>query len=241
MWLKAVSVLSAASIFACASAAGAQVVLNSASGPSRFSFGGDGVMSQPKGEFASNVGRGWGFNLNGMYNIDYKGFLSIRLDAGTVQYARERKDASFLGITGRVSLDLETTNNIAWGAIGPQIMIPDGPFRPYANAAVAYTDFSTTSTLSDPFGQFQSISNQNAHDGSHAWIFGSGFQIPFGTSGAFNFGGKYYYGGRATYLTKGDITDNPDGTITLNPRNSKTDMVIWQLGFTFAIPRSTGH
>jgi hypothetical protein len=241
MWLKAVSVLSTASIFACASAAEAQVVLNSVSGPSRFSFGGDGVMSQPKGEFANNVGRGWGFNLNGMYNIDYKGFLSIRLDAGTVQYARERKDASFLGITGRVNLDLETTNNIAWGAIGPQIMIPDGPFRPYANAAVAYTDFSTTSTLSDPFGQFQSISNQNAHDGSHAWIFGSGFQIPFGTSGAFNFGGKYYYGGRATYLTKGDITDNPDGTITLNPHNSKTDMVIWQLGFMFAIPRSTGH
>ena len=98
----------------------------------------------------------------------------------------------------------------------------------------------TTSTLSDPNGQFQSISNQNAHDGSHAWIFGSGFQIPFGTSGAFNFGGKYYYGGRATYLTKGDITDNPNGTITLNPRNSKTDMVLWQLGFTLAIPRGGG-
>ncbi len=198
-------------------------------------------MSQPKGEFASNVGRGWGFNLNGMYNIDYKGFLSIRADAGTVQYARERKDASFFGITGRIPLNLETTNNIAWGAIGAQLMIPDGPFRPYANAAIAYTDFSTTSTLSDPNGQFQSISNQNAHNGSHAWIFGSGVQIPFGTTGAFNLGGKYYYGGRATYLTKGDITDNPDGTITLHPRSSKTDMVIWQLGFMFAIPRGTGH
>jgi len=240
MWLKAVSVLSTASVFACASVAEAQIVMNSAPGPSRFSFGGDGVMSQPKGEFASNVGKGWGFNLNGMYRIDYKGYLNLRADFGTVQYARERKDASFFGITGRVNLNLETTNNIAWGAIGPQIMIPDGPFRPYANAAVAYTDFSTTSTLSDPYGQFQPISNQNAHDGSHAWIFGSGFQIPFGTSGALNFGGKYYYGGRATYLTKGDITDNPDGTITLHPRNSKTDMVIWQLGFTLAIPRSTG-
>ncbi|HXL86112.1 MAG TPA: hypothetical protein VN927_02840 [Gemmatimonadaceae bacterium] len=240
MWSKAVSVLSTASIFACASAAEAQIVLNPVSGPSRFSFGGDGVMSQPKGEFASNVGRGWGFNLNGTYRIDYKGFLSIRADAGTVQYARERKDASFFGITGRVALNLETTNNIAWGAIGPQIMIPDGPFRPYANAQVAYTDFSTTSTLGDPYGQFQPISNQNAHDGSHAWIFGSGFQIPFGTSGAFNLGAKYYYGGRATYLTKGDITDNPDGTITLHPRNSKTDMVLWQLGFTLAIPRGSG-
>jgi hypothetical protein len=240
MWLKAVSVLSTASIFACASVAEAQIILNSAPGPSRFSLGGDGVMSQPKGEFASNVGKGWGFNLNGMYRIDYKGYLNLRADFGTVQYAKERKDASFFGITGRVNLNLETTNNIAWGAIGPQIMIPDGPFRPYANAAVAYTNFSTTSTLSDPYGQFQPISNQNQHDGSHAWIFGSGFQIPFGTSGAFNFGGKYYYGGRATYLTKGDITDNPDGTITLHPRNSKTDMVIWQIGFMLPIPRGAG-
>ena len=241
MRFKAVSVLSTASIFVCASVVEAQVVFNSASGPSRFSFGADGLMSQPKGEFASNVGRGWGFVLNGMYRIDYKGYLTIRADVGGVQYGTERKDASFLGITGRVALDLETTNNIAWGAIGPQIMIPDGPFRPYANAAIAYTDFSTTSTLSDPFGQFQSISTQNAHDGSHAWIFGSGFQIPFGTSGAFNVGGKYYYGGRATYLTKGDITDNPDGSITLHPRNSKTDMVLWQIGFSLAIPQGTGH
>ena len=85
MWLKAVSVLSTASIFACASAAEAQIVPTSAPGPSRFSFGGDGVMSQPKGEFASNVGRGWGFNVNGTYNIDYKGYLSIRADGGTVQ------------------------------------------------------------------------------------------------------------------------------------------------------------
>jgi hypothetical protein len=238
---KAVSVLSTAFIFACAPVIGAQIVYNPASVPSRFTVGADGVLSQPKGEFAGNVGRGWGFNLHGMFRLDYKGYLNLRADAGALQYGRERIDASFFGITGRVGLDLETTNNIAWGAIGPQIMIPDGPFRPYANAAVAYTDFSTTSSLSDPSGQFESLSTQNAHDGSHAWIFGSGFLIPIGSTGAFNFGGKYYYGGRATYLTKGDITDNPDGTITLHPRSSKTDMVLWQLGFSFAIPRSTGH
>jgi hypothetical protein len=58
-----------------------------------------------------------------------------------------------------------------------------------------------------------------------------------GESGAFNLGARYYYGGRATYLNKGDITDNPDGTITPHPRNSKTDLVLWQLGFSFNIPR----
>jgi hypothetical protein len=238
MQFKAVSVLSAAFVLVFGELLQAQVVFNSVAGPSRFVVGGNLAMSQPKGEFASNVGRGYGFDLNGMFRLDYRGFLNIRADVGGVQYGRERKDASFFGITGRIDLDLETTNKIAWGAIGPQIMIPDGPFRPYANAAIAYTMFSTTSTLSDPYGQFEPISNDNANDGSHAWIFGGGAQIPFGTSGAFNFGGRYYYGGRATYLNKGDITDNPDGTITINPRNSKTDLVLWQLGISFVIPRA---
>jgi len=237
MQFKAVSVLSTAFVFVLGTSLQAQILPSSKSGPSRFTVGGNGVMSQPKGEFASNVGRGYGFDLNGLFKIDYRGFLNLRADVGGVQYGRERKDASFFGITGRITLDLETTNSIAWGAIGPQIMIPDGPFRPYANAAIAYTVFSTTSTLTDPSSGFQYASQDNANDGSHAWIFGSGILIPFGESGAFNLGARYYYGGRATYLNKGDITDNPDGSITLNPRNSKTDLVLWQLGFSFAIPR----
>lgn len=237
MQFKAVSVLSTAFIFALGMGLQAQMLPTSKSGPSRFTVGGNGVMSQPKGEFASNVGRGYGFDLNGLFKLDYRGYLNLRADVGGVQYGRERKDASFFGVTGRVTLDLETTNSIAWGAIGPQIMIPDGPFRPYANAAIAYTMFSTTSTLKDPSGQITYASNDNANDGSHAWIFGSGILIPFGESGAFNLGGRYYYGGRATYLNKGDITDNPDGTVTLRPRNSKTDLVLWQLGFSLAIPR----
>ncbi len=240
MRFKAVWVLSTAFLLVCIPSIQAQI-LNSASGPSRFSVGADGVLSQPKGEFASNVGRGFGFDLNGMFRLDYKGYVNIRADVGGLQYGREHKDASFFGISNRVNLDLLTTNNIAWGAIGPQIMIPDGPFRPYANAAIAYTDFSTSSSLSDPSGQYESASTQNAHDGSHAWIFGGGLQVPFGDAGAFNAGARYYYGGRARYLTKGDITDNPDGTITLHPRISKTDMVLWQLGFALTIPRATSH
>ena len=62
--------------------------------------------------------------------------------------------------------------------------------------------------------------------------------IPFGKSlGALNLGAKYFYGGQATYLREGDITDNPDGSITLNPRSSKTDLVLWQVGVSFKIPR----
>lgn len=239
MQSKAVLVLSTAFIFGCVSMASAQTSYP-VSRPSRFTVGGDGVLSQPKGEFAANVGHGFGFNLNGLFKLDYKGYLSLRADAGGLQYGRERKDVSFFGITGRVDLQLETTNSIAWGSIGSQIMIPDGPFRPYANAAIAFTNFSTSSSLTDSFGQ-ELASNQNASDASRAWIFGGGFQIPVGSTGAIDLGARYYYGGRATYLTKGDIVDNPDGSITVNPRNSKTDMVLWQLGFSLAIPQGSGH
>jgi hypothetical protein len=48
-------------------------------------------------------------------------------------------------------------------------------------------------------------------------------------------------GAQIVLNSKGDITDNPDGTITLHPRNSKTDMVLWQIGLTLAIPQGTGH
>jgi hypothetical protein len=232
------SVLITAIIVASASKAEAQLVFNSMSIPSRFSFGGDIVLSQPKGEFANNVPNGYGFDLTGMFRVDPRGYFNIRADLGGVQYGRERQRVNFPN-TGRVSLDLETDNRIGFGAIGAQLQIPDGWLRPYANAAIATTYFWTESSLSGSDDSYEYASTTNYDDWSHAWIFGGGLMIPFGKSmGALNLGAKYHYGAEATYLREGDITDNSDGTITLNPRSSKTDLVLWQLGVSFAIPRS---
>jgi energy-coupling factor transporter ATP-binding protein EcfA2 len=80
----------------------------------------------------------------------------------------------------------------------------------------------------------------NFDDWSDAWVFGGGLMIPFGKSiGALNLGARYHYGAHARYLREGDITDNPDGSININPRNSKTDLVLWLLGVSFTIPRPT--
>jgi hypothetical protein len=210
--------------------------------PSRFSFGGDVVLSQPKSEFAANVKNGYGFDLTGMFALDPTGVFNLRADFGGVQYGRETKRIPSF-VTGRVRYDLETDNRIGFGSIGAQLQVPSGWFRPYANAAIAVTDFYTQSSLSSPDNSFQPITNTNNSDFSHAWIFGGGIRIPFGkySPGALNFGARYFYGGRATYLTKGDIVDNPDGSVTLNTRASKTDLVLWQLGASFTLPRSTGN
>jgi hypothetical protein len=236
MQSKAVLVLSAAFIFASASAADAQIS-NVTMLLSRFSFGGDLAISQPKGEFASNVPNGYGFDLTGMFKIDPSGYFNIRADVGGVQYGREIQRVNFPN-TGRVSLDLETDNRIGFGAIGAQLQIPDGWFRPYANAAIATTYFWTESSISGAGNPESLLSTTNYDDWSHAWIFGGGLVIPFGRSvGALNLGARYHYGAHATYLRKGDIIDNPDGSITLNPRSSKTDLVLWQVGVSFSIPR----
>jgi hypothetical protein len=239
MQFKAMLVLMTACILASASAVDAQIVTDIPQIPSRFSVGGNFVIAQPKGEFANNVPTGYGLDATGMFRLDPKGYFNIRADLGGMQYGREVQRVAF-PTTGRVSLNVETDNSVAFGAIGAQVQIPDGWFRPYANAAIATTYFWTDSSLSGTDSSYPAATTTNYDDWSHAWVFGGGVMIPFGSSlGALNLGARYHYGAHATYLRKGDITDNPDGSITLNPRSSKTDLVLWQLGVSFAIPRTS--
>jgi hypothetical protein len=238
MYSKAVLVLSTACIFASAPVVDAQIYNGAVQLPSRFSVGGDFTISQPKGEFANNVPNGYGFDFAGTFKIDPKGYFDLRADVGGVQYGRERQRVAF-PTTGRVSLDLETDNRIGFGAFGAQLQIPDGWVRPYVNTALAVTYFWTESSISGTDNSYAAASTTNLHDWSRALVFGGGLMIPFGNSlGALNLGARYNYGATATYLSKGDITDNPDGTITLHPHTSKTDLVLWQLGASFEIPRS---
>ena len=241
MQSKAVFLLSTACIFASADVAGAQIVYNSTQFPSRFTVGGDLAISQPKGEFAGNVPSGYGFDLTGLFKFDPRGWLGLRADAGGVRYGHEHQVLGFFG-PGGLELDLNTDNRIEFGELGLQLQIPDGPFRPYGNAAYAAVHFTTESCVSNPDNLVQDECNTNHGDWASAGVFGGGVLIPIGQSfGALNLGARYHYGARATYLRRGDIIDNPDGTVTLNVRSSKTDFVVWQIGFSYNIPQPTSR
>jgi hypothetical protein len=236
MQSKAVFLLSTAFVCASASVADAQIVYDAGQFPSRFSVGADFTISQPKGEFASNVPTGYGFDVTGSYKIDPKGWFSLRADGGGVQYGHEHIGLGFLG-TNRVELNLDTNNRFAFGSLGLQLGIPDGWFRPYASVSYAAVNFWTESCVTAEDDSIQDTCHTNHGDWTGAGIFGGGLVIPFGKSlGALNLGARYHYGGTATYLREGDITDNPDGSVTLNVRNSKTDLVLWQIGFIYNIP-----
>lgn len=236
MQSKAVFLLSTACIFASAIPAAAQIVYNAPKLPGRFTVGADFAVSQPKGEFANNVPTGYGFDLNGLFKLDPKGWIGIRADAGGVRYGHEHID---LGFFSGIELGLNTDNRIEFGALGLQFQFPDGWLRPYANASYAGVHFTTESCVSNPDGLVQDQCHSNHGDWAGAGVFGGGFVIPFGSKsfGALNLGARYHYGAKATYLRKGDIIDNPDGSVTLNVRSSKTDLVLWQIGFSYNIPQ----
>ena len=229
---KAVLLLSTACILALAGAAGAQIY-NPPRVPSRFIVGGDFAISQPKGEFATNVPTGYGFDLNGLFKLDPKGWLGIRADAGGVRYGHEHFDLGFFG--PGIELELNTDNRIEFGSLGLQLQFPDGPFRPYASASYAAVHFTTESCVSNPDNLVEEQCRANHGDWAGAGVFGGGVTIPFGkySAAALNLGARYHYGAKATYLREGDIVDNPDGSVTINERSSKTDLVLWQIGFTY--------
>ncbi len=210
-------------------------------GPSRFSVVGDLLLAQPKGEFGTQLDtQGFGANVGALFRLDKEGLFSIRGDLGGMQYGRETLYVPYLPITGRVSIDVETTNSVIWGSIGPQITVPAGPVQPYINAAVGFMDFVTSTSVRGSDSNYEYASTNNADDVTSAWIFGGGVYVPIGTQKEWklHLGARYFYGGEATYLTEGDIRDNPDGSVTLSPRFSKTDQVTWQAGVSYTFPVS---
>ena len=234
MLSKAVILLSTACFFASASAAVAQVA-PVYSAPSRFAVGADFAISQPKGEFATaGIPTGYGFDFTGLLNIDPKGWIALRADGGSVQYGHE---GGFIGYYSGIPLDLTTDNKIGFGSLGLQLQFPDGPIRPYASGSYALVRFYTQSCVSAEDNSIQDQCHTNHGDWANAGVFGGGVLVPIGTSFSINLGARYHYGAKATYLRKGDITDNPDGSVTLNVRSSKTDLVLWQIGIHYAISR----
>lgn len=205
----------------------------------RFAIFGDAIVSRPKGDFANYVDQGFGFNAGAMLRLDPAGMFGVRAEVGGLQYGRERLPVAFSPFTGRVTADVVTSNTIGWIALGPQFTFPTGAVRPYANTAFAVTNFRTTSALQDRQTSEQFAVTENASDWASAVVFGGGVYVPLGgrmSSAMLNLGAKYYYGGEATYLPEGGITDNPDGSVTLTPARTKTDFVIWQLGVSVGVP-----
>jgi opacity protein-like surface antigen len=215
-------------------------------GPIRGGAGGGFIVAFPVGDFRNHIDEGVGFGFDGHFNITRRGALRLRADAGFILYGHEsREDICFSNTVGcRVRLDLTTSNSIAYGSIGPEVMLPYGLLRPYLNAGVGFSYFSTDSNISGVNSGESVGHTTNLDDAVLALTGGGGLYVPFQikhTPVSIDVSARYHRNGTVEFLREGDIIDNPDGTIAFTPRRSEADLVTFQFGVSVGIRGKSPH
>jgi hypothetical protein len=197
--------------------------------------GAQGMYARPVGEFRDYVKHGGGLNVFIAWPVTRANPLALRADGGFIVYGSETRRVCFSSTVGcRVLLDLTTTNSIAYLNIGPQLMLPTGPVRPYVNAAIGGAYFGTTSSVEGTSSDETIASTTNFDDVTFSWAAGGGMMIRLGGRPGrpvlLDLGARYHGNGEVEYLKKGDIIDNPDGSITIRPTRSAANLVTFQVG-----------
>jgi hypothetical protein len=205
--------------------------------PARVALGGGLSVAQPVGEFRNYVDNGFGGSGHLMFRIDPQGFLALRADVGLVIYGHETKRVSLPG-AGRVEFEVSTSNNILTYSIGPQLMVPTGPIRPYVNATAGGAYFFTESSVggSDNASDFASTRNFDDHVPSYGY--GGGVFVPFAVRNAdigLDIGARFIRNGHTRYLREGGITDIPSGGFTVSPIESETNLVVYHAGISVGL------
>jgi hypothetical protein len=195
------------------------------------------AVSQPLGAFNDFIGEGYGITGGFVWNFDRDRVFGLRAEGGFVQYGNERVDGCL--VTCRVPVDVNTSNDIIFAGIGPQISVPAGFFRPYLNATAGLSYFYTHSSVSSNNGYEGDYDHTNHDDAVFALTGGGGFLIPLSmrrTPVLLDLGATFHRNGEATYLRKGSITDNPDGSININPIRSEANFITYRIGVSIGIP-----
>ena len=222
-------------------AVGAQGFGTDTLGPTRMTAGLALAIAQPVGEFSDYVDVGGG--LQGFFRVrlDPHGIMSLRVNGGFLNYGSETKRVCLSTTVGcRIQVDLTTSNNIFMLGAGPELAIPIGRVRLYGSATAGLGYFSTDSSVEGATGSQEPFaSTNNFGDGGFAWTTGGGIEVevarPKGVPIAVDFGISHHGNGRREYLTEGDITDLPDGSLRFDVKRSDADFVLWRLGVSIGI------
>jgi hypothetical protein len=203
--------------------------------PPRFQAGGGLAIAKPVGDFGEVVDIGVGLGGHFIFYITPGGAFSLRADAGFLNYGNETQRVCLSTTVGcRIEVDLTTSNNIVHGLVGPQLMVPSGPIRPYVNGGLGFSYFATTSSVEGSTGNDPFASTTNFDDGAFSWGAGGGLYIPIRVSAtadiAIDLGARYTGTREIEYLREGDIRDLPDGSIEFTPRRSDANLVTFLLG-----------
>lgn len=195
--------------------------------------GGSLIYGRPTGDFADYVNQGFGVDGFARWKADRQGVFSIGLEGGWMQYGRETIRVPLSSTVGRINVDVTTSNNIVFLGLGPQLMVPSGPVRPYLNGGVGFSYLFTQSSVEGSDNDNNSFAETtNFDDFVFATTGGAGVYIPLGSRRevGLDIGMRYHNGGRGQYLREGSIVDRPGTTPLITPIESQTRLVSWRIG-----------
>ncbi|MEO7102280.1 MAG: hypothetical protein ABI311_02985 [Gemmatimonadaceae bacterium] len=204
----------------------------------RMEAGGGFDFAAPVGDFRQNVRQGFGGAGHFLIGIDPEAVIGLRVDAGFINYGNETHYIPFSASARRIIVQEKTSNNIFVASIGPQITLPIGRVRPYVNAGIGFAYFYTQTSLNTDDESYQIAQTTNYSDNSLLYTGGAGFNIPLGFAGDYvsmDLGARYNSINSATYLTKGDIVDDPNSQygIIVTPRQSAANFIAYHVGVSF--------
>ena len=199
------------------------------------------IGADPVGELGTYIDEGFGGQIMGALPLESTGRVRLRGDFGFLIYGHERQRFCFSVPVGcRIEMDLTTTNSILFGGFGPEFVLATGPVEPYVNATLGFTYFATTSSLSGDREYEDYFNTTNFDDAVFAWRMGGGVRVKVSGGDkpvSLDFGVERHQNGVADFLTKGDIEDHPDGSITLYPNRSEANLYTVRMGVSIGIPR----
>lgn len=192
-------------------------------------FGASFALAEPVGDLGRFFDEGGGAQFEGGYGIALNRRLRLRGDLGFMIYGSEQREYCEAHYSCRIEQKLTTTNSYFFWGIGPEFVLMTGRFEPYVYSTVGSSHFQTTSG----FGEGSRTTNYS--DGVLAFKMAGGMRVRV-TRGknpvSLDLGVDRHQNGIANFLTKGDILDHPDGSITINKNRSKANLLMFRLGVT---------
>jgi hypothetical protein len=206
--------------------------------PPRHLLGINGTLVRPVGEFQQFVDWGGGLGMYGVVNLSPNGLIGLRFDGSFVIYGHERYATPLSSWVPRVWVDVSTDNMIMTLGLGPQLTLGSGPIRPYVFGTAGLAYFTTVSSVKgaddwEPFAQ-----STNFDDVTVALTGGGGmlFRLTRGRHPvSLDLSVQSTYHGETEYLRRGGIVENTDGSLTLYPIRSETNVVTFRAGIAIGL------
>jgi hypothetical protein len=168
--------------------------------------------------------------LYGVVNFDRRNQIGMRIGTSVVMYGHESYPTQIHPSIGRIWVDVNTDNFIVDFGVGPQITMGRGPLRSYIFGTAGFSYFATVSSLDGVDGGPDFAHTTNFDDITYALTGGGGLLLNVSRRVAFDMSAQWTLNGEVEYLTRGDIVDNWDGSITMYPIRSEANLMTFRFG-----------